>query len=98
MIQQFRLKPNFKLQEEHFKDGLFLSFDNLISAQLLTEGKLYQLEIGITMYDPQTFEPRQGYLIICNDKNQRRLPKEVVDEFFQPINEWREEQLNKIID
>ena len=91
---QMRLK---KLTHSIYHNDAFKALDNMISSGLLTQEQSYEVERTPTLYDPQTFQPTYGYIIICNDTKWRKISKEIIETYFQSIDEWREEQLEKLI-
>lgn len=64
------------------------------SGELFTIGKCYDVELSPTMYDPQTLVPSPPvYIVKCNDNNWRKVDTV----YFITKEEWREQQINKII-
>lgn len=69
-------------------------FKNYNSYELLTVGKLYEGDLTPDMYDPQTLQPASpAYVVKCNDGKWRK----VGGEYFITLEEWREQQLNKLL-
>ena len=57
-------------------------------------GKIYEGDFTPTIYDPQTLRPSEpSYIIKCDDGKYRKF----MVEHFLTLEEWREQQLNKIL-
>ena len=69
---------------------LYSDLKLLILTELLTEEHSYEVSRAPTMYDPY-------YIVICNNNKCRKISKEIFDYFFQNPQEWREEQLEKLL-
>lgn len=81
-------------------DPMYGQYNNIyymISSGLLTEEHSYKVDKTNIMYDPITFQSTYAYTIICNDNKCRKISKELIETFFQNTQEWREEQLNKLL-
>jgi hypothetical protein len=62
------------------------------SNELFTVGKWYDAEPTPIMYDPNTFKPYEGYIVICNDGNWRKVDSK----YFITQQEWREMKLKEL--
>jgi hypothetical protein len=61
----------------------------------LTPNKSYNGTLGLKIYDPNTFEVLPPYYVIeCDDGNFRKVDAK----YFIPLSNWREQQLNKILE
>jgi len=60
----------------------------------LEKGKIYEGDLTPTIYDPQTLKPSEpSYIIKCDDGKYRKF----MTEHFLTLEEWREQQLDKIL-
>ena len=67
---------------------------SVYGSELLTLGETYDGDLTPTMYDPQTLQPSTpSYVVKCNDDKWRK----VGGEYFITLEDWREQQLNKIV-
>ena len=67
---------------------------SVYGSELLTLGEIYEGDLCPTMYDPQTLQPAPpSYVVKCNDDKWRK----VGGEYFITLEEWREQQINKIL-
>ena len=63
-------------------------------VDVLTIGECYEADLVPTITDPQTLQPAPpSYIVKCNDNKWRKINAE----YFYTQEEWREQQINKII-
>lgn len=73
---------------------LIKSFLDKSWNEILTLNKCYEGELTPIIYDPNTFQKTSpSYIVKCNDGKFRKVDTE----YFITQEEWREQQLNKII-
>jgi len=65
------------------------SYNSIQFGGILTVGKIYNVEID-SIDNAPTF--RRVFKIKCDDNHSRALP----DDILIPIQQWREQQLNKL--
>ncbi len=61
---------------------------------LIKKDNIYKGEYTPVVYDPQTLQPIVNLIIVCEDGKYRRF--DIGD--FYTLEEWREIQLNNILD
>lgn len=76
------------------KRNLILKDINGRTWYLIKEGKVYSGGYTPKMYHPQTFQPEVNLIIICEDGKSRKFNS---DDFYS-LEEWREIQLDSILD
>lgn len=75
-------KPDNKLNE-----------DFELTERKLTPGRWYMGSLTPTMYDPNTLQPAEpSYIVTCDDGKARKVDSK----YFITLEEWRENQFNKI--
>ena len=64
------------------------------SDKFFTVGKIYDGDLSLTMYDPNTLQPAPAtYLVKCDGGYLRKVDAE----YFITVDEWRQIQLDKIL-
>ena len=68
--------------------------EDLTVSRKLTPGNWYMGNLTPTMYDIHTYNPVDPhYIIVCDDGNLRKVEAK----YFITIEDWRNEQIGKIL-
>jgi hypothetical protein len=81
----------------YFKAKRDVTMTNHISGgswYLIKKDNIYKGEYTPKMYDPNTFQHVVGLIITCEDGHSRKFD---IDNFYS-LEEWREIQLDSILD
>lgn len=76
---------------------LYSDLKVMILTGLFTEEHSYEVVKTPILYGTNTYQPTYAYTVICNDNKCRKISKEIIETFFQDTQEWREEQLEKLL-
>ena len=64
------------------------------SSEIFTIGKIYEADLIPIFYDEHTLQPiPASYIVRCDDGYLRKVNAE----YFITLEEWRENQLNKLL-